>query len=763
MLPARSEPKQIARYQILESLPARGKVRVFHAIEQDSQRHVVLRTVPKDLNDPEAMSEIGRLKKLADIGTRLKHPGIVEVFEYGEEGATAYLALEFVEGCNLHSRLRVPIADAATMAVQLLGALEYAHAQRVLHLNLNPAHLVLTSKGQIKLTDFGGPEQGEPDSPYRSPEQVSGMKIDSRSDLFSAGVLFYGLLASAPAFPGPVEELTDQICRRPEVPVSRVKQSVPPVFDAVCSKALAKSPKDRYATAREFCDCVRAAYQEALGGLPKDLVSNETAVSAFLASLRSDSKKTRTKQTVAKSEPKAPPESLKSNFDPHVLRTVEKKLAPFLGPLARIVVKEAGSKATDLDQLYELAADSLSNTDRAAFLRGHSPGTPIESAAGATSDRIETATTTFLEMPARGPAAQPTPPKPIPPKSFPSPPVKTPSPVKVPPSQDSVQSPRVDLKPVVPEMPKNDVAKSGNVGRLDAARVPSPNPEPHPDIVARLEDLLGKQPENLAGYLAEEPPELDQVIHAFIASADALVRLYDANGMTFGLTPQNIVFDRIGNASIRTSSATSVGRTMLGSPMGSPRYAAPEILADTTGTPPGSAAAVDIYALGMMFYEILLGRKLFRTVLPNKTELDWLRWHADASKKAPTLKTQLPDQPNPLSELLESMLEKDVSKRAKDPALILMRLKSIAQQASRTLVGPRPRKAAASEPSGDDLRSAPRQKAGLSALTIVSIILGILLLLGAAIIAMRFKALWLRAPNHSSGAIVCSALKHKEV
>src|SRR5689334_18715619 len=112
MLPARSQPKQIAQYQILESLPSRGKVNVFHAVEQGTPRHVVLRTVTKDLNDAEVLREITRLKKLADIGSRLKHPGIVDVFEYGEDGATAYLALEFVEGCNLHSRLRVPIPDA---------------------------------------------------------------------------------------------------------------------------------------------------------------------------------------------------------------------------------------------------------------------------------------------------------------------------------------------------------------------------------------------------------------------------------------------------------------------------------------------------------------------------------------------------------------------------------------------------------------------------------------------------------------------------
>jgi serine/threonine protein kinase len=122
--------------------------------------------------------------------------------------------------------------------------------------------------------------------------------------------------------------------------------------------------------------------------------------------------------------------------------------------------------------------------------------------------------------------------------------------------------------------------------------------------------------------------------------------------------------------------------------MGSPRYASPEILADKVSVGDATPAKADIYALGFIFYEILLGRKAFEAAFPLKTDLDWLRWHADISKKPPSLKSQAEDHPIALSDLLQSMMEKDTAKRAGDPAAILVKLKGIAQQASRTVVAP---------------------------------------------------------------------------
>lgn len=669
------ELTQIAQYQIVEAMASSGRVRAYRATDLKSRRSVVLRTVNKDTRDAETAQFVARFKNESQVGARLKHPGIVEVYEYGEDSGVAYLATEFVEGCALQSRLRVPIADAGSLIIQLLTALEYAHGQGILHLNLMPGNLVLTSKGQLKLGGFGGPREGPADSVYRSPEQFAAGPVGPSSDVFSAGALFYEWLAGAPAFPGPPEQLRDQISRDPEVPVSQVKPSVPAVFDEVCGRSLAKNPRARYPDARMFRDEICAAYEEALRKPPQDFVSNETAVSAFLSSLRTESRKNRTSHSATKPQLSPPPVAVPSSFPMETLRTVEKDLAPFLGPLARIVVKEAASKAEDLDGLYELAAESLGTPeDRAGFL-SRRPGASHVLRKDEDVNNEATATSLDISSDALAQLQSMTTP---PPESVPNAPKLDPALPQV------TGAPQRSRNADISASPKMEAV---NPRRSDPAPGPAIKPEPDEKIeldskiVERLEDLLGKQPETLAGYLAENPPELEQVIHGFKSSAEALMRLYESNGKTSGLTPQNIVFDRMGVASIEKPGAG--GGTTLGA-VGSPRYTAPEILADKSGD--ASPTAADIYALGFMFYEILQGRKKFRAMFPQETDLDWLRWHADRTKVAPPLKSQFPDYPAALSDLVQSMMEKDPAKRAKEMATVVTRLRSIAQQASRTLV-----------------------------------------------------------------------------
>ena len=485
------------------------------------------------------------------------------------------------------------------------------------------------------------------------------------------------------SFPGPAEKLPEQISHFHEPPASRAKQSVPPAFDRVCAKALAKAGSERYssipAVESDFC----AAYQEAFGRQPRELVSNEMAVSAFLSSLRTDSKKSRSKPAVPRPQPAAPVAPATSSFPQETLRKVERELSPFLGPLARIVVKDAAPKAADLDALYDLAAESLGSPDeKRAFLGGRPGGRSVESGSGQVVDSTETAMFpgVVLNRRAETPSAK----------------AATPNEQRAKPETPLPSLPR---KPITdpklggggakaPQPSAEGAGVKANAEAPVGAKPPDPQPSEQEDLVARLEGLLGKQPANMAGYLGNDPTAVEQVIHPFIASVEALVRLYEGKGKTNGLTPQSIQFDRMGKASIQTPSATTLQRTMLVGAMGSPRYASPEILADKVSVGDATPAKADIYALGFIFYEILLGRKAFEAAFPLKTDLDWLRWHADISKKPPSLKSQAEDHPIALSDLLQSMMEKDTAKRAGDPAAILVKLKGIAQQASRTVVAP---------------------------------------------------------------------------
>jgi serine/threonine protein kinase len=724
-----SQPNRIGRYQVVEALQTIGKVRSYRALDPLSGRKVALQTVTKDSRDKEAAKLISRFKRQAEVSTNLKHPGIVEIYEYDEDSGTAFVVCEFVEGCNLQPRLRVPILDAGSLVTQLLKALDYAHSQGVLHLNIKPSNLVLTSKGQLKVTNFGGSESGDSDSAYRSPEQIRGTEIDQRTDVFSAGAFFYELITNTPAFPGPPDALADQIRLGSQVPASQAKPSVPGIFDQVCAKSLAKNRSDRPSSAQKFCEEISAAYVEAMGESPRNLVSNETAVSAFLSSMRTESRKSRSKPSAPKSQPAASPKSTgSSSFPVETLRSVEKELAPFLGPLARIVVKEAAMKATDLSMLYELAAESLGNDDdRNGFLARRPGAKKFEASGRSVKDSAEIETATFPDL-----TSEDLPPVISSSKSGPmnvSPRAAIPDPsiLKTPPQKD-VHSSQDIRQP-------NELRPGGR--DEGPSRTPDPEnlnkPGPETNVVERLENLLGKQPESLAGYLAENPPAVDRVIYAFSASVEALIRLYDANGKTDGLVPQNILFDRMGKASIRVASTTSIRGTIVGA-VGSPRYAAPEILAEKSVAADMSPKTADLYALGWMFYEILLGRTSFARAFPNKTDLDWLRWHADTTKAAPTLKSQLADTPTALSDLLELMMEKDLAKRVTDPGMVLSRLKAVAQQASRTVVTPGP-VAPRDTPAGEDSAGYEEEKRGnTTGLVIVAVLL---LLAALAVVAWR--------------------------
>jgi serine/threonine-protein kinase len=760
---ATSQPKRIAQYEVVETIALWGKVRVYRAFDPAAQRNVALKVISKAPKD-ESAEIIAQFQKQAQLSVGLKHPAIVEVYEYGEDSDLAFLASEFVEGCSLKPQLRVPIADAGSLMVQLLKALEYAHSRGVMHLHITPSNLVLSSKGELKLAGLGALYSEPSASGYRSPEQIMGSATDRRTDLFAAGIFFYELLTGTSPFPGPPENFAERVCHDQEIPASRANSRVPAVFDAVCAKALAKGPDDRYPSAQDFCDDLCAAYQTAFSARPRELVSNETAVSAFLSSLRADSKKSRSAQSRPKPEGKTPSIVSSSPWAVETLRTVERQLAAFIGPLARVVVKEAASKTADLNELYELAAESLgSPEEQKAFLArqpaGASSETKGELSRRPRSEGTESETATYIR------------PHPVASLSDSRPVKATPSPGK-----------RFDLKPAVPaEKPHVVLSQSpvtGGTAALPANVKPVKNVnverkpelkmavrpeaaapiESEVDVVARLEDLLGKQPENLAGYLAESPPQVEQVIHAFVATVEALVRLYAANGKSEGLTPQNIIFDRMGNASIQVSSTTSIQGTTLGGVTGSPRYSAPEIFADKGLAADVPVVTADIYSLGFMFYEILLGRQLFRTIFTSaRTDLDWLRWHGDPKKKAPPLKSRLPDHPAALSELLESMMEKDAGKRAKDLASILSRLRTVGQQATRTIIS---RKPAASPQTSVQVQAQPRprqvaavRRAGAKTKK-MTVILAIVLLLGiVALVVLQAPGLYRRflAPSSHSG------------
>jgi serine/threonine-protein kinase len=265
---------------------------VYKGYDPVLERYIALKTVRKELVDQDAAGAIiARFKNEALAAGRLTHPGIVGIYDYGETKQLAYIAMEFVQGRGLRDFLarqeRFGLQDVVSIMTQLLDALDYAHDHGVVHRDVKPANIIMTPSGSLKVADFGiaridrsnltqtGSIMGTP--AYMSPEQYSGQQVDRRSDIFSCGVVLYELLTGVKPFEGPTQSIGYKICHEPHRNPSEVNpQGVPKVFDAILAKALAKTPGERYATAREFAKAI--AKDSSFSGSPETTALLPTVV-----------------------------------------------------------------------------------------------------------------------------------------------------------------------------------------------------------------------------------------------------------------------------------------------------------------------------------------------------------------------------------------------------------------------------------------------------------------------------------------------------
>ena len=268
-------PDQLGRYEIRGVLGAGAMAVVYDGWDPLIGRRAAIKTIKREeLDGVEAEEVVERFKREAQAAGRLSHPNIVSVYEYGEYRGIAYIAMEFITGRELKSFFdrneRFPIPEVARIMTQLLGALDVAHRNGVVHRDIKPGNIYLLEDGTVKVADFGiarvesssltqaGMALGTP--PYMSPEQFMGHTLDGRSDLFSAGVILYQFLTGERPFTGTqASTIMHQILQIEPPAPSLLNVQVPPAFDAVLRKALAKRPDDRYATAREFADALNAA------------------------------------------------------------------------------------------------------------------------------------------------------------------------------------------------------------------------------------------------------------------------------------------------------------------------------------------------------------------------------------------------------------------------------------------------------------------------------------------------------------------------
>ena len=190
---------------------------------------------------------IARFRREAQAAGRLSHPNIVSIYECDEDGGTWFIAMELVDGRELKdyfaADVRFRSADVERIMTQILAALEYSHRRGVVHRDIKPANVFLLADGTVKVTDFGiahiessnltqvGTVVGTPN--YMSPEQIMGLPVDGRSDLFSAGVILYQFLTGERPFAGSSTTTMQKVLKEEPLPPSTLNVQLPDAMDEV--------------------------------------------------------------------------------------------------------------------------------------------------------------------------------------------------------------------------------------------------------------------------------------------------------------------------------------------------------------------------------------------------------------------------------------------------------------------------------------------------------------------------------------------------
>jgi serine/threonine-protein kinase len=264
--------RTVLQYQLIEKLGAGGMGEVYKAQHTGLNRFVAMKVLPPALSaDPESRR---RFIREAQAASALNHPNIVTIYDAGEEHDLAYIAMEFLKGKDLTNRTKANALLTAKIAMEVIAksadALDYAHTQNVVHRDIKPANIMYDEeKNEIKVTDFGiaritdssktktGMVLGTPS--YMSPEQLSGKKVDGRSDLFSLGVTMYQLLAGQLPFQADsMATLMFKIANEAHAPVTLLRGELPDDVNKIIEKALQKDPEQRYQRGAEFAKDVRA-------------------------------------------------------------------------------------------------------------------------------------------------------------------------------------------------------------------------------------------------------------------------------------------------------------------------------------------------------------------------------------------------------------------------------------------------------------------------------------------------------------------------
>jgi len=392
-------PERLGKYPITGVVGRGAMGIVFKGFDPVIKRPVAIKTIRKELledDDPSSIQPSGvsghyadtmssRFQREAQAAGALNHPGIVSVYEYGEDSSYAFIAMEYVEGNNLRDYITNGTSfdeqDTVSIMAQLLDALQYAHSATVWHRDIKPANIIVMSNGRIKLTDFGIARLESADRTrtnvimgtpgYIAPELYLGGQVDHRLDIFAAGVLFYQLLARKSPFRGGPEAIMHDVCYHdPEAASKADPQHRWPQYDPIVARAIAKAPAERYQSAGELRSAILDAYAQPVANtISEATIVTHRSRSAFADAPGSvpNSGAPSLPKTFSVSSPSAPPPTGWSGV---VLAGVEIEIAKYVGPVAKVLVRRAAKEHKDLESLVGSLMPIIEDPkERSAFAR----------------------------------------------------------------------------------------------------------------------------------------------------------------------------------------------------------------------------------------------------------------------------------------------------------------------------------------------------------------------------------------------------------
>jgi serine/threonine-protein kinase len=261
------------RYEILSVLGQGAMGIVYRARDRELDRTVAIKTIDRGCAGGDSGAVSARLQQEATAAARLSHPGIVTIYDVGLSDGIPYIVMEYFKGRTLSEVVAagpLPPEKAAHVVVEVCRALQYAHAEGVIHRDIKSSNIMVDASWRVKLTDFGvarvvgkqatptGMMVGTP--AYIAPEQVGGGDADARSDLFSLGVVLYEALTGQRPFPSDdFTAVLEEVVHLDPIPARERNFAVSPALDAVVSRVMSKDPEDRYADATTFANALTQA------------------------------------------------------------------------------------------------------------------------------------------------------------------------------------------------------------------------------------------------------------------------------------------------------------------------------------------------------------------------------------------------------------------------------------------------------------------------------------------------------------------------